>query len=273
MKKKILFYKLNLTKSNQTSLLDDDVNTATDALKFFLDNNPNTRPYIDRHNKVIFNINTIDENHIFGSFGRTEDVATNKFSRGRERSSFNETTIEDLVENYTYFYFNSSTEKVALIYNYKCKGFEKNFEIFLSTRIGLGESFIKISLTSVVEDEYTSFLSTIRPIKEIKVAYTPENDYKNEYLTLGETFSLSNDDIHTATVKLKLKTSADSQSISNDLLKNDDIANKFDMFEITTEDALVDAVTNTVTKKATIYLTDDDYDDPDLIKEKMRQLV
>lgn len=144
MRRTLIFYDLILSKNNQMNIFHNSTLTLIDRIREFVkDYNEEDMLYINESS--IIQIEEITSNHIFGSYGKTERLSDKSLTRGRAEPDMmitDLTTLEDLVESYTYFYLDLDKKECVILNNPRCPGFKNEFSKFLLLHFRLSGIYV-----------------------------------------------------------------------------------------------------------------------------------
>lgn len=275
MKKTIRFYKLVLEKDNQLNLLEDDDCTLRKKAETFKMKSYDT-DYLYRYNDKVFEIISINESYIFGTFGKLEDAHDGDQVRARNRKNLDLEKIRFLIENFTYFYLDLNTNKIALLYNSKVRGFRTAFKNFIESHIGVSIIYRKIEVINLIDADMDNRFGRTSPILSINYLYANNQIPKNEFATLNEIFSTLGSEILSAKVSLKLNNAHTSPSLWNKLktkLFDNQKDENFEDFKIETDEDTIDILENTVSKKIFITIAKDEIDNEGKIMGLLKELL
>lgn len=262
MKKKILFFKLVLTKNPQLSLLDSQDTTLQNKIEEFIAAPKNKSDYIQVSNKKVFHISSLDTSHIFGTFGKTDDIEKGDTIRGRNRENFSVENIEPLVETFTYFYLDLNQKLIALIQKSELPDFKKPFSDFIGSHFRISGLF-DIKVVPYLSEDIENRFGKKTSVSKIKVSYASNQLPTNEYASTQETLDLAKSDIQKATLTMTMKP-----GVTKDFKRFKSLnKNEYEDIIIENEDETIDLINGIITKKVTIEIDDDDMKNSNKIKD------
>lgn len=266
-KRKVLFYRLVLTENPQISLFEDKDIELADKVDTLSKNHIESERYFIYKGKIIM-LSTFDKNHIFGTFGKIEDINNGDSVRGRNRKDYSIESIQNLVEVYTYFYLDLNTNRMAYLNNSALPDIKSTFIELISSHFRISALY-KVDLVLEKSPEIPDRFDQNIPINRLKVKYTSDTLPDNKYASEKEVLGLSNGDIRDATLNLSFIAGTTAKKGLFSRFRKDD----YTKFEIETDEEIIDLIGKLVTKKATIYLEDDDLRDDEVIKNKLIQTL
>ncbi|MGF3114745.1 hypothetical protein ACQV2R_05125 [Facklamia sp. P12937] len=266
MRKKILFYKLFLENSKQLSLLTDDKTTLSDKVHALSEKYTDSDTFKVK-NKKVFQLLTFDKYHIFGSFGKVEDLTQGDHIRARNKTNYSIEELEHFVETFSYFYIDLSNNDIALLNRSGLPDIKKPLEEFLSSHFRISGNW-EVSIVPKFSENIENKLGTKVPVSKIK--YVVENDKipENEYASIKESYDISSSDMRKVTVCIDLLNQKDTFI--------NKVVNKFKNYsEMTLEndDETIDLVEGIITKKHTIEIDNVQLKDTNSIKDLLRNAL
>ena len=270
MKRKVLFYRLILNRNINFNLLEDDT-TLPEAVEKLSDAQREADRIFILDNKIIFLI-SFDKNHIFGTFGKIEDISAGDTVRARDRETFSVTDFENLVETYTYFYLDLGTNRLALIYKSGIPDIKKPLENFILTHFRLTALFnaeIVIEKDQSIPTRYGAKI----PVAKIKVKYASDGNPGNIFASPTEILQLSQSDVREGDMNIVLNEwTTVEHGIINRLFETFN-GRGYRQFQVITDEETIDLIEQTVIKKSSIEVDDEDLRDDLKIKERLRSLL
>lgn len=260
MKKKINFYKLVLEESSQLSLFDDNSITFEDKVERFIENHDDSDLIQVTDNKV-FHLISFDSEHLFGTYGKIDDIETGDHVRGRNREDYSIENIEDFIESFTYFYLDLTSKNIALLNNSSLPDFKNPFSNFLSSHFRTS-SIYNINIVSLMTEDLPSSNRNNIPISRIKFSYTDNRLPDNQYLSEREMFELSQNDIKNATVILTM-----NQGVQKDRRRFSFRRSEYSELKIENENETIDLIENLIIKKTSVDIDEEQLNDSDEIKQ------
>ena len=270
MKRKVLFYRLILNRNINFNLLEDDT-TLPDAVESLSDAQREADRIFILDNKVVFLI-SFDRNHIFGTFGKIEDMSSGDTVRVRDRETFSVTDFENLVETYTYFYLDLSTNHLALIYKSGIPDIKKPLENFILTHFRLTALFNAEIVIEKDQSIPTRYGANI-PVAKIKVKYASDGDPGNIFASPTEILQLSQSDVREGDMNIVLNEGTTVEhGIINRLFETFN-EQGYRQFQIITDEETIDLIEQTVIKKSSIEFEDGELNDHNSIKRKLTEIL
>lgn len=273
MERTLVYYSLKLEKTKQTNLFDNQQTTLQDKAEELSTKNDKTEmTYKNLERSFIIEIESIARDYIFGSFGKLENFSNHDFMRGRRKEDYNLSELEDLVESYTYFYLDLDTNKIVVLYNYKCKGFKKAFSLFLQNHFRVTSIYNDIKVVHQINENIPQTIGKSTNFLHINFSYTSDRSPENNYLGFDEMFGVKNNDVKSASVQLYLDPTTDKEGVRQklkelSLFKKD----KFNTFKIDTDEEVIDVIENRLSKKISIEINDNDINNINKIKELLKK--
>lgn len=245
MKRQLLFYKLNLNKTRQINLFIDDETTLSDKVQALQDNHTELDKVLSQNNKI-FQLLSFDKNHIFASFGKVEDLKQGDHVRGRNKDNLQIEEFSHYIETFSYFYIDLNTNDIALIKRSGLPDIKKPLQSFLSLHFRISGNW-EVAVVPKLTENIENKIGKKVPVSRIK--YIVENNKipDNEYLSINETLSITNDDMTKVSVNIDLKQGKETII--------DKAINKFSNYSemvIENDTETIDLVENIITKKLTI---------------------
>ena len=263
VKKKILFYKLNLTKKEQLNLFDSTETTLPDRVeKLSLNHDENeTRQVID---EKIFQLYSFDRQHIFGTFGKVEDFKFGDYLRGRNREDYTIEDLSQLIELYTFFYLDLNTNHVVVIQNSNLPDFKNPFASFISLHFRISTVY-DVKVVPFLDKNIERINKKVVTLRKIKCEYADNRLPNNEFLNIKETMNLATNEIEKAHVSLTMKQGTQKEF---SMLGFDKDA--YSEFNVETSDEIIDLVNGAITRKLTIEIDSEKLKNIEYIRELLR---
>ena len=267
MKKRVHFYRLILEKSKQTNLFENDSITFSDKVIQLFRNHDET-DLIQVNKNKIFTLITFDENHIFGTYGKVDDVELGSHMWGRNKEDYSLEDIQNLIESFTYFYLDMDNLSIALLHNYNLPDFRTPFANFLSSHFRISAIYDQISVESILSEEIPKSYGRKIPINKIKACFVGETIPRNEFIAVKEALNIANNEIEEATIAITMKPNTKKKFSSFKIKKG-----SFSELSFENDSENIDLIQNMITKKISIEVDDEDLRDDLKIKERLRSLL
>lgn len=275
MKKNLYFYTLNLEPNDQLSLFGQDeqlksTSLTTKVVEFINNKSCSENMYINKHKQFIVEIVDITKDYIFGSYGRFDAIIDGNLIRGRDRENFSLTELEDLIENYIYFYLDLNKNKIVILDNSKCTGFNKNFPIFLINHFDTSAIYKTIEIVNIMTKDITYALNKDTTFFKFNCSFSTEHLPANKYINTDNVFGLSEDNVTDVSINIGLNPRGNYanflEKIKQLFHSPDD---KYNSMKITTDEEVIDVVKKKISKKKSIKIDDDDINNLSKIKERL----
>lgn len=268
MIKTLLFYDLELIKNEQTSLFSTDNSSLQKKVeKFYESHTDDEMLYISKEDSVLIQLEELTPEYIFGSYGRFENLEDSRLTRARDRQDFDLQDLEDLIESYTYFYLNLNTNEIVLLNNSRITGFKTNFSKFISTHFRVSTLYKNIAVVNKLSDDIDYKIGQATSLTSIKYSYTSENLPSNDFLSAEELFELKNNQIKSARIHLVLDPDENYTENVRKIAEAD--KSQFDGLTIETKDEVIDAIEKTLSKKVSIEIDEESFNQLANIKEML----
>ena len=272
MQKTLIFYELELVENPQINLFNGN-ETLKDRFKDFSENAKES-DYLYTNNSKIIEIKDVDENHIFGSYGKIENLSKKELTRGRTKEDYLVTdldSLKELIESYTYFYLDINMKQCVILSNSKCTGFKSEFANFLKHHFRISGIYTSVRIVNRLSKNIRESIGRATNISNISYTYVSENLPENEFASFKEMSGLRSDQIKTANVRLFLEPKLDHQKSIKTLAKNfGSSTDKFDSFKIETDEEYIDVIEKTLSKKVSIKIDEDSLNNLDKINNILR---
>lgn len=255
----LLFFDLILTKEKQSNFLDTVDNLQDKVEKF--SNNLNEDELLYTNENVIIQIESCDKDHLFGSYGRTENPGNKQLMRGRTKEDYKVTNLEslkELIESYTYFYLDLNKNECIILNNYRCKGFQNEFPKFLILHFRLSSIYKDIMVVNKLSEKINEDISKSNHFARISYTYTSDKLPSNEFLNFKEMSGLEKEQIRTASVQLYLEPELNYKDNASLLSNTSEYIDNFSTFTIETEEETIDVIEKVLSKKVSINIDEDD---------------
>lgn len=270
MKRNIIFYSLEFEKHSQLNLLEDNDITLSQAVE---NSSKSMKAYekVYRKNNYIIEIQTINGNHIFGSYGNLSQVNPINTLRGRNIEDLTEEEIKDLIEKYTYFYLDLDSNNLVLLYDSQVRNFEKNFSEFLLNQFRLTNIFKEIKIVQWFNENIEQNLGRHSHLTKVSVEYKSNSLPTNAFASIDEISDINNNSIRNAKISLSLDPTVSNQhfikKVTNFLGKGE----KYQQFKIDDEDEhTIDVISKTIVKKIKVEMNEEMFDDLEEIKNLLK---
>lgn len=260
MKKKILFFKLILEENKQLNLFEPHDSTLQDKIDRFCQMQDSSE-LVQVLDKKVFQIISIDREHIFGTFGKTDDIQQGDTIRGRNRENYEVENIHSLIESFTYFYTNLNTNYIALINKSGLPDFKRAFSQFISSHFRVSSLF-NAKVVPYMCENIENRLGKQTEIAKIKITYATNQIPSNEFASSKEIFNLANEDVQNATLNLTIRTGV-QKDLSKFPLLNKKI---YENITIENNNETIDILNGLITEKLTIEINDSDMQNKEKIK-------
>lgn len=268
MPKKIIhLYKLILEESKMRSLFNEDEVALNDKVQQLSEKHYESDKFQVADNKV-FMLNSFDKQHIFGTFGKMDDVSNGDHVRARNKENFSLVSIQNLIESYTYFYLDLNNNQMAMLYNNSLPDVKKPFAKFIASHFRISGIYEDIQLVPLISEEIPNKYGNNIPITSAKYSYADNSLPNNEFLSPSEALGISNSDIRRADVKLIMNPGAKADK-SKFNFKN----KGYTELKLETESETIDLINNVVIKKTTIDMDSDQLKDEEFIKHALRSAI
>lgn len=268
MKRTLIFYDLILNKNNQMSLLQDKSVTLKDRIEDFVEKYDN-KDMLYINNSNIIQIEDISSDYIFGSYGKTEKLSDKSLTRGRAESDMtitDLTTLEDLVESYTYFYLDLNKEECIILNNPNCPGFKTEFSKFLLHHFRLSGVYENIKIVNKLSEQIPESIGRSKQFAAISYTYSTDGVPDNEFLNFQEISNITHEQIKTAVVQLYFDANSDFEKVASTLSNTNNYVDKFSSFKIETDTQTIDVIEKILSKKVSIPLDEDQLNNTLIIK-------
>lgn len=268
MKRTLYFYDLVLEKNNQISLLQHHPVTLAKKIKDFVDNY-NDEELLYMNDSSIIQIEDITHAYIFGSYGKTTRLSEKQLTRGRAEPDMaitDLTTLEDLVESYTYFYLDIDKKECVILNNPNCTGFKSEFPKFLLLHFRLSAIYENIDIVNKLSDNIQQSIGKANHFANISYTYSSDKLPANDFLNFKEMSGIKNEQIKTAAVQLYFKAESNFKEVAKNLSSTDKYVDQFSTFKVETDSESIDVIEKMLTKKVSIPLDKDDLSDINIIK-------
>ena len=273
MKGTLIFYKLVLQRSNQLSLFNDHSATLKSKIEDFADNHKE-EDLLYANDTNIIEIESIADDHIFGSFGKIEKLDGKLLTRGRIQPNMeitNLATLRELIESYTYFYLDLNKEECIILYNSNCTGFRTEFSKFLLHHFRVSGIYNDILIENKLREDIPESIGRAREFSTISYTYTSDKIPKNEFLSFKEISGIKNNLIKRASVKLYFETEGNFKDIAQNLSNTYKYSDSFSSFKLETENETIDVIEKMLSKKVSIPIDEDDLHNIDLVKDILKE--
>lgn len=272
MMRTLLFYKIKLDKNNQLNLFQNSSTTLKDKVKQFIKND-NTDEFLYTNESVVFQIEDIGYNFIFGSYGKVENLSTKSMTRGRLKQNMQITdlqSLKELVENYTYFYFDLDTEECVILSNPDCGGFKSEFSKFLLHHFRASSIYENIQVLNRIDENINESIGKSNHFANISYTYASDKLPENEFLNFRQLSGLKKEQIRTATVQLYLEPGLDYSKNAHNLSNTSNYIDTFSSFKIDTQNETINVIDKILSKKISIIIDENDIDNLKKIKEILK---
>jgi len=272
MQKTLLFFDLILNKNLQLDLFHDNTITLQEKVKQ-LSKNAQEDDLLYTNDTVIIEIESFDENHIFGSYGKAENLSKRQLTRGRTKKDYVITDLEslkELVESYTYFYVDLNLNECIVLNNPNCSGFKTEFSKFLLHHFRVSSIYKSIEIVNKLSKEINEDIGKSNHFASISYTYTSEKLPENEFASFKELSGLKKEQIRTASVQLYLEPELDYTENANKLASTTNYIDNFTTFKIDTQEETINVVEKILSKKVFINIDEDDIDNLDKIKDILK---
>lgn len=266
VKKRVRFYELVLEKNEQINLFENEGITLEDKVEQLSLNHFESDKFQVVDNKV-FMLESFDRAHIFGTFGKIDDISSGDHIRGRNRENYSVESIKNLIESYTYFYLDLSTKKLALLQNSSLPDIKNPFAKFIGTNFRV-TGLYNLQLVPVVTEEIPSKYGDEIPVLSAKISYSDDRLPENIFLNHKEILGISQSDIKKTDINITMKQGSKTNKRLFKFKKEE-----FSEIKLETEEETIDLINNVITKKVTIDLNSDELLDEKVIKEILKDLL
>ena len=263
-RKSIHLYKLILEESKMRNLFNEDEVSFNDKVQQLSENHYESDKFQIFDNKV-FMLISFDKQHIFGTFGKMDDVSKGGHVRARNKENYSLESIQNLIESYTYFYLNLNNNQMALLHNHSIPDVKKPFARFISSHFRISGLYENIELLPLISEKIPNGYGRKIPILSAKISYGENSLPENDFLAPSETAGINNSDIRSADIKLTMKPGAKA-----DKDKFKFINKNYSEFTLETENETIDLVNNIIIKKTTVEMDSDQLKDEEFIKDILR---
>lgn len=272
MERTLIEYNLHLEKDNQINLLEENDITLEDRInQFIVQDDSSAQQFIANNKSYIFEIEDIDHDYLFGSFGKLNTPGGKTLTRGRDRENYDLKDLEHLIESYTYFYLDITSKKIVTLYNSKCKGFKTAFGEFLSYHFRLSNCYRTIEVINQKSENIPETIRQSTQIGKVNYSYKTNQVPKGEFMDFKQAVNIDADDIKSAKVGIYFEPTANQESLINKLADLVQEKITFNTFKLYTNQAMIDVIEQTLAKKVQIDISEDEIDNLDKIKELLRE--
>lgn len=269
MQRTLLFYDLILNESLQINFLNKNATTLKDKVKQ-LSENAKEDDLLYTNGSVIIQIEDFDENYIFGSYGKAENLSKRKLTRGRVKEDYTVTdlnSLKELVESYTYFYLDININECVILNNANCGAFKTEFPKFLLHHFRVSSIYKSIEISNKLSEKIGEDIGKSNHFASISYSYTSEKLPANEFAGFRELSGLTKDQIKTASVQLYLEPGFDYTESANILANTSKYIDDFSTFKIDTQEETINVIEKILSKKVSINIDEDDIDNLGKIKK------
>lgn len=273
MKKTLFYFDLLLSDNPQTTILNEHNITLKDKVRQ-LSKEAKEEDLLYTNDTSIIQIETLDENHIFGSYGKIENLSKRQFTRGRTKKDLNVTNLEslkELVESYTYFYLDLNTNRCIILHSSKCTGFKTEFAKFLIHHFRVSSIYSKIEVANRLSETISEDIGKANHFASISYTYTSGKLPENEFLNFMEISGIDKGQVKTASVQLYLNPELNYKKNAKKLAKTSDYIDDFSRLKIDTETEVIDVIEKILSKKISIKIDEDDVNNIDKIKNILKE--
>lgn len=265
--RKVKFYNLVLEKSNNLNLFESEHVTIQDKVAQLESSHYDSDKFQIIENKV-FMLLSFDRNHIFGTFGKMDDVGAGDHIRGRNKNNYSVEDIHNFIESYTYFYLDLDSKILALLNNSSLPDIKKPFSHFIGSHFRITGVYDTIDLVPVISSEIPSRYGDDIPVVSAKISYADDRFPINPFINATEMLGIASADIKKADINISMKQGAKAKKKFFNFNRSD-----YSELKLETEEESIDLLDNVITKKVTIEIDSDDIKNDEVIKEKLRTIL
>lgn len=263
MKKQLLFFKLILNQPDQLRLFNNDESTLSDKVQQ-LHENHTALDTVQVQDKKIFQLLSFDKNHIFGSFGKVEDLKQGDHIRGRNKNNYSIENLDHLVETFSYFYIDLTKDNIALIKRNGLPDIKKPLQEFLLSHFRISGNW-EVEIVPKFTDNVESIIGKKVPVAKIKYSVENASLHENEFLSVKEAYEISSEEIEKVTVNINLKKG--NETIIDKAI---DKFSRFSEMKIENDEETIDIVERIITKKVTVEVESDQLKNEDEIMKILK---
>ncbi|SDZ18711.1 hypothetical protein [Tindallia californiensis] len=228
------------------------------------------------NSRVVIEILSISEQEVFGNIGKLGEISKSNLRRFRNRENRNEKirpeVFQQLLEDFTYFYINHDIGKTSILSNSSAPKLASHFRSLLI------DEHCEINEFKLVPIKIDDISATLRNFKKLfSVSYTYAfSGYNDTPPKLKDIFSFSQGDLEKVSVHLDIVKDSASRELLLQLADNPELESEFSnlLLKGTLEDnpitQTVDLIEKSLTKRIAIELTDDMYENENLIKKALK---